>query len=364
MDKIKRYIDCYIPTETCNFRCHYCYIVNYSKFNNKLFKLTHTPKEIKKALSKKRLGGTCLINLCAGGETLLSNDVIPVARALLEEGHYVMLVTNGSLTKRFQEISELPKELLDHLFFKFSFHYLELKRMNLLDKYFDNINLMKKSGASFTVEITPNDELEPYIDEIKQISMEKLGALPHITIGRKDIKEIPVLTNHNLEDYYKIWEQFDSKLITYKKQIFGKKIKEYCYGGLWSLYLNIETGELKQCYNGSTIDNIYENPEKDLKFCPIGKKCNMPHCYNGHSFIVLGTVPDMEAPYYDELRNRVCTDGTEWLTQSMREFMHTKLIESNEELEENEKKIYLKKLRAIKFKNKYEKIKRKIHEKK
>ena len=44
MDKIKRFIDCYIPTETCNLRCHYCYIAQKRKFNNKLAKFSY-PKE-------------------------------------------------------------------------------------------------------------------------------------------------------------------------------------------------------------------------------------------------------------------------------------------------------------------------------
>ena len=77
MDKMKRYIDAYIPTETCNFRCHYCYITQQRKFNNKLAKFDYTPEFIAKALSQKRLGGPCLINLCAGGETLLIEELIP-----------------------------------------------------------------------------------------------------------------------------------------------------------------------------------------------------------------------------------------------------------------------------------------------
>ena len=90
MDKIKRFIDCYIPTETCNLRCHYCYIAQLGKFNVKLAKFSKTPETIRKALPKERLGGVCLLNMCAGGETLLSEDVLPVLKALLLEGNYVM----------------------------------------------------------------------------------------------------------------------------------------------------------------------------------------------------------------------------------------------------------------------------------
>ena len=140
MDKMKRYFDCYIPTETCNFRCHYCYIAQHRKFNNKVATFKYKPDYIAKALSKERLGGTCMINLCAGGETLIAEEVVDVAEAILNEGHYVMIVTNGSLTKRFEKIAKFPRELLNHLFFKFSFHYFELKRLKMLDYFCLNLH--------------------------------------------------------------------------------------------------------------------------------------------------------------------------------------------------------------------------------
>ena len=356
---MKRFIDCYIPTETCNFRCHYCYITQNRKFNNKILKLSHNPEFIAKALSKERLGGVCMINLCAGGETLLSEDVISLIKALLEEGHFVMVVTNGSLKKRFEEISKFPIDLLNHLFFKFSFHYMELKRMELLDTFVENVNKMKKSGASFTIEITPNDELEKYKTEIKEFSIKHFGALPHITIGRKDSEDIPPLTEHKFEDYIKIWKEFDSEMFNFKSEIFGVKRKEFCYAGEWSAYLNIETGVLTQCYCGSKICNIYENIDKKINFLAIGCNCQMPHCYNGHAFLTFGDIPELNTPTYDKLRDRKCTDGTTWLTKEMREFMQRKLVEYNEIYDEARKK----KINNInKRKLLYIKVKRKIKE--
>ena len=340
MDKMKRFIDCYIPTETCNFRCHYCYIAQHRKFNNKIVDFEYKPEYIAKALSKERLGGICMLNLCAGGETLIAEEMIDVIRAILEEGHYVMVVTNGALTKRFEEIAKFPKELLNHLFFKFSFHYLELVRIGLLEQYFDNVKMMKEAGASFTVEITPSDELEPYIEEIKNISMEKLGALPHITIGRKDSDDIPPLTEHKFEEYLNIWKEFDSELFNYKSKIFGTKRKEFCYAGDWSVYLNLATGELRQCYCGIKLDNIYEDINRPINFIAIGHNCTQPHCYNGHAFLSFGDIPELDAPTYDRLRNRECKDGTQWLTPDMKAFMQSKLKEQNEEYQ-NGKKILI-----------------------
>lgn len=331
-DKVKRFIDCYIPTETCNLRCHYCYIAQKRKFNSKLASFSQPKEIIRKALSKERLGGTCLLNLCAGGETLLSSEVLSVVRELLEEGHYVMVVTNGTLTKRFQEISEWPKELLDRLFFKFSLHYLEMLRLNMLEIFFNNVLLMKNSGASFTVEITPSDELIPHIDELKKACREHLGALCHVTIARDDRTEsIDILSKHSFDEYKRIWGQFDSDLFDFKTTIFYQKRIEFCYAGEWSAYLNLDSGNLLQCYCGKVLDNIYKDISKPIHFQAVGCNCTLPHCYNGHAFLALGDIPQLHTPTYAQLRDRICEDGSHWLQPAMKEFMSSYLFESNDE---------------------------------
>lgn len=336
MDILKKYIECYIPTETCNLRCHYCYITQQRKFNNKLAKFPRTLEEIKKAFSKERLGGACLLNFCAGGETLLAEEVLDIIKVLLEAGHYVMVVTNGTLTKRFKQIAKFPNRLLKHLIFKFSFHYLELKRLNILEKYFENIKKMKACGCSFTVEITPSDELIPYIDEIKQVCYENLGALCHVTIARDDrTNGIEHLSNLDFEQYKKVWNTFDSGLFDFKSTIFYKKRKEFCYAGAWSFYVNLSTGIIRQCYCGDNLGNIYENMDKSLKLRAIGNTCTIArraHCYNGHAFLTLGDIPELETPFYAETRNRIDSrDGSEWLQPEMKAFMSQKLKDSNED---------------------------------
>ena len=139
MDTIKRYIDCYVPVTGCTLRCNYCYITQHRLFDSKLPKFKYSPEHVRKALSRERLGGTCLINMCGGGETLLPPEMPAYAKALLEEGHYVMIVTNATVDKRFDEIAAFPPELTKRVFFKFSYHYLELKKKNLLERFFANI---------------------------------------------------------------------------------------------------------------------------------------------------------------------------------------------------------------------------------
>ena len=338
-DKIKRYLDVYIDTETCNFKCHYCYIALTGRFKKQLYKMEHTPEEIKQAFSKERLGGTCLINLCAGGETLLSPDVLPTVRALISEGHYVMIVTNGSMTNRFEEIRDtFTAEEKSHLFFKFSFHYLELLRLNMLDRYFENVNMMHKAGCSLTVEMTPNDELIDKIDEIKEVCLKNLGALPHLTIARDDrTGGINHLSKLSWQDFLTTWSVFDSELFNFKSAIFYVKRKEFCYAGEYSLYIRLNTGFYYPCNCGRRLGNIYT--DKKINFEAVGR-CQLPHCYNGHYWIALGCIPIMDfakhnprirVPTYAEERDRVLPNGEYWLAPSFQHVFSTRASETNEE---------------------------------
>ena len=331
MDKLKKFIDIYVPVESCTLRCEYCYITHHRLFNNKLPKFHYDVNTFRKALSRERMGGTCLFNFCAGGETLLAPEMIQYIRALLEEGHYVMVVTNATVDRAFEEISKFESELLERLFFKFSYHYMELKKRNLLDRFFRNIRKMRDAGASFTLELTPYDELVPYIAELKKKALEELGAVPHVTVARDEhyMGVKPILTKMSREEYYKTWSVFDSQLFDFKFSIFGIKRKEFCYGGMWSGFLNMQTGILIQCYGFGWQQNIFDDPTKPIKWRPVANCCKEPHCFNGHSWIGLGDIPELEAPTYAEMRNRVCVDGTEWLRPKMKAFMSQRLYDNN-----------------------------------
>ena len=267
--------------------------------------------------------------MCGGGETLLPPYIIELLKELLEEGHYIWVITNGSLNKRFEEISKFPKNLLYRLAFKFSFHYLELKRLNKLEDYVKNIKLMQDSGASFSIEITPYDELIEYIDEIKEFSLKNFGALPHITVAREDNTDNKkILTKLSKQEYNKVWSQFNSKMFSFKLSTFLVKRKEYCYAGKWSYILDIGKGVLRQCYSNNLQQNIFENM-KLIKIKSVGRKCLEPHCYNSHAFLTWGDIPRLKAPYYYEMRNRIQSDEKEWLNPYMKEFCSHKLKENN-----------------------------------
>ena len=191
---------------------------------------------------------------------------------------------------------------------------------------------MNKNASSFTLEVAPSDELISYIDEVKKESKQYLGALCHITISRKDTDpQIPILTNLSDEEFYAKWGQFDSPLFDFKKTIFGKHQEMFCYAGEWSAYVHLGTGDMTQCYEGKYLDNIYEHIDKPLHFEAIGCQCKTAHCYNGHSFLALGDIPQLDAPTYAELRDRKDEQGQKWLQEEMRDFLSGKLKDSNKE---------------------------------
>ena len=330
MEKIKRFIDVAVPVQTCNLRCPYCYIAQENKFLSALPYFMYDAKTIGKALSEKRLGGVCHLNLCGGGETLLPPEMTDILYELLAQGHYIAVVTNGTVTKRFQEICKFPDDFKRRLLFKFSFHYTELKRTNQFEKFWNNVHMMRDSGCSFSVELTPNDATIPYINDIKEMCMKEVGAYCHITVARKETDaKLPILTDLSRDEYQKVWGSFNSDLFKFKMSTFNVKRKEFCYAGQWTATLNLGTGILRQCYCGKFIQNIFKDIDKPIKWQAIGNHCTEPHCHNSHVWLTLGDIPVLKTPTYASMRNRVCDDGSEWLQPEMKEFLSGKLADNN-----------------------------------
>lgn len=330
-----------VPIRNCNLKCHYCYITAQKQVKGGAAVFKHSPDHIARCLTQERLGGYCLINMTGSGETLIPPEMPAYIKALLNEGHYLEVVTNGTLTQRFEEIATFPRELLLRLEFKFSFHYLELKRLNMLKKFVDNVHLMKNLGCSFTIECTPTDELEPYIEELKAFCIDNFGAVCQLTIARNDLTNMKeVLSEKSFSEYCKVWEQFNSTMFAFKKEIFLRKCTEFCYAGCWSLYVDMGSGLTKPCYGQMFNQNIFEDPSKPIRFDPVGKHCNQPYCYNGHAYLALGDIPELKTPSYAEIRNRKCIDGSEWEKSDLKEAFSTKLYETNEVWDEGKKKRY------------------------
>lgn len=327
---IKRMINAGLTASACNFKCGYCYISHINEEQStRIPKFRETPEIIGKALSRERLGGLCLFNLCANGETLLPKEIPAILYQILAQGHYVELVTNGTIEARFEEIYNFPSEFLSRLCFKFSFHYIELKKRKLLDVFVKHVKQAKEKGCSFTIEMVAADEFIPFIDEIKEFCIKNFGALCHLTVARDHANNLDLLTSLSRDEYINTWKTFDSQMFEFKMSVFGEKRKEYCYAGDWLLDIDIETGNTTQCYCSRYNQNIYDDIEKPLLFLPIGKHCTLEHCYNAHALMTLGMIPEYSSPTYFEMRNRVCLDGSSWFTPEMEQVYRTKLLENN-----------------------------------
>lgn len=338
---MKRFIDIHIPISRCNLACHYCYVGQTGGRNSEVSPFLYSSEQIGNALSQERLGGLCHFNMCGIGETLLPNETVEIARELLKHGHYVMIVTNGTITKRFRQFAEFPLEYRKRLGFKFSFHYLEFQNKGLMDHFFNNIDLVRKAGMSFSLELTPTDELEPYIGDIKDICFKRVGALCHVTIPRNESKMgIELLSRHTFDKFCSIWDTFDSAMFSLKRSVWGEKRTEFCYAGIWSGLLNAGNGIMNACYRSGIEQNIMEDLSKPIDFVAVGKHCRLPHCFNSHSLLGLGDIPEISGCTYAEERDRIDRrDGSHWLTAEMREFLSGFLYEENSVFTEKEKKV-------------------------
>lgn len=322
-----------IRLSVCNLRCHYCYLTKRpTSYEGVIPEMQYSPEQIAYAMRLDRVGAS-YINLCADGETLLLPDLAEYVRLLAEEGHYLEIVSNMVLTKKLEPLLELGPDVLSHVEFKCSFHWLELKKRGLLDRFANNVNAAWEAGASCNVEITPSDELIPEIDELKAFSMERFGALPHVTIARDDsTKGIDRLTSLTHEEYIETWGSFGSPFFEFKDRIFGERRREFCYAGGWSYYVDMATGDATQCYNSTHVCNVFANPDEPLPELPIGR-CPLAHCYNGHMLATSGLLPDLDLGYrYGDIRDRERTDGTHWLQPELKSFFNTRVCDNNEEL--------------------------------
>ena len=322
--KIKKYITISLPVEVCNLRCNYCYISQISGFDKKN-SICHSAGFIRRALSRKRLGGTALINFCGAGETLLQKDFNDIVYELLEEGHCISIVTNALLKDHIRALLNKCESKASNIFFKCSFHYEQLVKNGLLQVFVESINMIKESNASYTVELVADDSLIPFIDDIKEFSIKNFGALPHIAMARDDGKDgHPIITTLSDEDYYNIWSSFKSKLFNVKYNFFYKKhICDFCSAGINTVLFSLESGKLSACpFTADHLsENLYDNIYKELELVPVGDKCTAPWCVNSHVYASLGIIPNINVGNYFEMRDRVMENGEHWIKRSMAEIM-------------------------------------------
>ena len=338
-DMPKRLILGYLPTNLCNLQCPYCYISQLEQWEKSQGTFSYHADHMVACLSKERLGGTCLVNLTAQGETMLYREIVELVSGLLHEGHYVELVTNLLATKRLESLLSLPGQEIAHLELKVSFHYFELKRKGLLERFFENVRKVAASPASFTLELMPHDEIEDEVNDIIALCRAEVGAPCHVTVGRDDARtDRSLLTAHTRDEYTNVWSAFDSPMFRFKMDLLDTKRREFCYAGSWTLWVDFSTGEARQCYGQPSNQNIFADSAKPIKFIPVGKHCVEPFCINGHAFLALGAIPSLDTPTYSTVRDRETPEGEHWIKEPCRRFFSHRLKESNRELSEAEQR--------------------------
>lgn len=330
--RIHKFIELLVHgTTACNFHCEYCYVWLKNEFTYERETSEYTAKEIRETLSQKKLGGPCHINACALGETLLSKDIVELTYELLEEGHYLSIITNGTITQKIDEILQFPKDLLERMFFKLSFHYAELKRTNLLESFWENVDKIKKSPCSFSLEITPCDTLIKDIDIVKEeFNRRAAGAMPHITFTRDTNKEdLDLLSDLTLEEYRDTWKTFQSDLFDLKCDLYKRHICEFCYAGSWSYRVNVVNGNLQSCYQQKLSGTIFDRDQKTFPLLTVGHDCCLDYCFNNHAFLAWGDVPEIVCSTYFDVRDRVGTDEVHWIKEPYAAVMKQKLYDNN-----------------------------------
>ena len=327
MAQIKRFFECLVPVTVCNLECPYCYIIQENRRAMALAEMPYSPQQIARALRPERLGGTCFFSICGAGETLAQKEVIPIAAELLKEGHFVNITTNGTLSRRFDELLEACGEHIGHLHLSFSMHYTELLRRGWVDLFFDNIRKMRDAGASILLQLNLCDEYVPYLEEIQRLSVEKVEAYPQVALTRDEQKKpFGIFTKGTKEAYLANGEKFHSPLFDFTTKNFCVQRREFCYAGDWSGTLNLQTGILTKCYANYEGVNIFENVDAPIPFAAVGRHCGSPYCVNSSHFMSLGVIPSVKTPTYAQLRNR---PEARWYTPEMEAFLNGKLADGN-----------------------------------
>lgn len=325
---MRRFIECLIPLTACNLRCSYCYVIQEGRRKNEKALFQYSPETIGKALSLSRLGGISLISITASGETFITPELPFIAKEILKQGHFINITTNGTLHKQISIFLEMTKGYHEHIHISFSFHFLELKRKNLIEAFFSNIKMVRDSGCSILLQINLCDEYIPYWDEIKKLSIRHVGALPQVALTRKESSDgYSIFTKLSDSEYIRIGREMASPLFEYTVKNFNIKRKEYCYAGFWSAKLNLATGIMTGCYGNGLKQNIFEDITRPIKWMPIGKHCCFKYCFNSSHFMSQGIIPELEPqPRYGELRNR---EKAKWYTKEMKDFLYSSFEDSN-----------------------------------
>jgi sulfatase maturation enzyme AslB (radical SAM superfamily) len=321
---IRRVVTAMISGTACNMNCHYCYRQYHGVTEkNTPTHFQYSVPHMVKALHPKRLKGFAFILVVGGGETLLHEKIVPFIRGLLMQGHIVEVVTNLTLNERINELLDIPNKCLKNLIVKCSFHYMELKRLNKLEDYFNNLRKVVAAGASAHPFLVVSNDYLPYLDEIKKIFLRELQEMPHTSIALDFTdKSMRPFSFYTREFKDMLIKEFDSNVFRVTERFLDVDPKEYfCYAGDWCISLYTDSGKIQKCFYVPTEQNIFENIFKPIKFESLGKNCPKDSCALSYDLLSFGVLPDFVdlMPYGDVIFKK------HLFNESIREKLNIKL---------------------------------------
>ncbi len=336
---MRRFIECTLPTSICNLECSYCYITQHGSRKNKKATLRYPVNTIINGLSRERLGGISFISITAAGETLVSQELPSIVKGLLEEGHFVNITTNGTLSTKQENLLKATRAYHARLHISYSMHFLELKKRHLIETFFSNIKRAREEGCSILLQINLVDQYIPYLEEIKELSLKYVGAYPQVALTRFDNpRKYEIFTNLSTEEYLGVGNTLDSPLFEFTFKNFNQKRREFCYAGYWTAKLNLGTGMMTGCYGYGFSQNIFEDTSKPISWRPIGNHCPFAYCINSSHFMSQGVIPELEPlPSYADLRNR---KEAQWYTLEAEDFLGHKFVDENSIMDYGRMKMY------------------------
>ena len=299
-------IDCYVPNSHCNLRCEYCYAMQDGDRDSARPKFRRTPQEIGRAFNPARWDADYLfVNFCGPGETFLCKEIPDIVAYVLLQGNIVLITNNGTITPAIEKLLNLPDDLTSRLMFGVSLHYKELKKRNLLNVFTENVKKIAASPASFHVSFNLYDGYFDCLDEIKNYCVENFGAPPQVAVTRDQVDGMKLYGSADMETYKKIGAQFNSPRFDIECDNFlVNRRKYFCHAGETSWFLDLATGDLKQCYCERAYFNAYDDLEQKIPLSPVGRHCKAVYCINASYFISCGNIPEINLPSYTELRDR------------------------------------------------------------
>lgn len=322
--QIKKYIHAIQSGTICNLNCSYCYVPDLHKNNAIPTKFNYPLERVAKAISQERLGGVALITYIGVGETFLTDESVELLELFLKEGHVVNAVSNMTQTKAIDKIINFPKELRNRLQFTASLHYIELKKRNLLNTYFENLKKLEDAGVSCYINLTMCEEYIPLIDEIKELCQNNIQRNPFVSYGldaKKSWERYDFFTPDFIEKISNIYECEHLKLED--KETCDVYRKEFCYMGDWGFIFYLEDGRISACFDSPMMQNIVEDLTTPIKFEAIGTCCSK-RCGCASLFLGLGVVPELKKfPKFSQLyrKYKIClnevsdyTDNYLWET--------------------------------------------------